>query len=169
LNTQQLEWLISQAISWVRRQQKKFRPSALPINETEKEIMKPFFGSEVLSCARFIIVPRIENPEFYKSIGKVPLDFSQMWGITFIDTICVVTSRMSAPLLFHELVHVCQYQLLGADQFIRRYVLGWANGGFEYRNIPLEKQAYRLQGLYDSIGKSFSVEDIVCQEMDITR
>ena len=60
-----------------------------------------------------------------------PLDFTTMEGITFVDTILVSDRKHPpdqplAPLLFHELVHVVQYAMLGLPVFISRYVRGWA-------------------------------------------
>ena len=80
-----------------------------------------------------------------------PLDFTQMAGITFLDTVLILRTKADlseaalTSLLFHEAVHVVQYEHLGLDRFMHEYVMGWAANGFEYRNIPLERQAYALQ------------------------
>ena len=67
---------------------------------------------------------------------------------------------MSA-LVFHELVHVVQYEILGGvDEFSRQYVLGYATGGFEYATIPLEAVAYELQQRFEAgTDVPFSVRD----------
>ena len=48
-------------------------------------------------------------------------------------------------LLFHEIVHVVQYRLLGVRGFAEQYIRGWARSGFDYREIPLEVEAYALE------------------------
>lgn len=101
----------------------------------------------------------IQNPPFYADLERagidIPLDFRQMTGITFIDTIVVAeAARLPSsewlPLLFHELIHVLQYQELGLHRFVQLYVLGWAVGGFRYEDISLERDAYELDGQFRS-------------------
>lgn len=65
-------------------------------------------------------------------------------------------------LMFHELVHVVQYQLLELAEFVEWYVHGWVKNGFDYFAIPLERYAYELQRRYDeSSGQVFSVAEEV--------
>ena len=86
-----------------------------------------------------------------------------MAGITFVDTIVAVKPWMwtsdRVSLLFHECVHVCQYRILGIDRFFEEYVKGWAQNGFDYYSIPMEKDAYELEHLFSASSQgSFSVE-----------
>jgi hypothetical protein len=81
-------------------------------------------------------------------------DFTAAAGITFIDTILISQQGLEAhsdlgPLIFHELVHVVQYDVLGVDEFIKCYVQGWAKSGFDYYTIPLEMEPYNLQRRYE--------------------
>jgi hypothetical protein len=65
------------------------------------------------------------------------------------------------PLLFHELVHAVQYKHLGLQGFADAYVRGFLTGG-SYEEIPLEKQAYELEGKFSAnSAATFSVEDDV--------
>ncbi|HKK28450.1 MAG TPA: hypothetical protein VKB18_10235 [Gemmatimonadota bacterium] len=111
----------------------------------------------------------IDNPPFYREIGRVLLDFTGMSGITFRDTVVVHAERVPEPpplaLLFHELVHVVQFEALGVTEFTRRYVAGWAEGGFSYHAIPLERQAYRLQAGFESGRLDRSVNELVAEEL----
>ncbi len=90
-----------------------------------------------------------------------------MAGITLGDTILIaradaVPTSEWLPLLFHELVHVVQYELLDFPEFIRRYVGGWVRNGFLYAAIPLEQHAYELETMFRSNpGEPFSVHDEV--------
>ncbi len=110
-------------------------------------------------------VPGIDNPPFYREIGRVVLDFTGMTAITFADTVVLnrrfVEGPAPAGLLFHELVHVVQYDVLGVDEFTRLYVGGWAAGGFSYRDIPLERMAYRLQAEFEAGTLQGGVHDLV--------
>jgi hypothetical protein len=62
------------------------------------------------------------------------------------------------------MVHVTQYRLLGAKRFAELYVIGWAQNGFEYGRIPLERQAYDLQKKFDEGKGPFAVAQLLKQE-----
>ena len=97
-----------------------------------------------------------------------------MAGITFVDTICIAASRVGesplnrSALLFHECVHVVQYHLLGLDEFMLRYVLGWAENGRSYNHIPLEVYAYELETRYRGApGKPFPALALVERQLGL--
>lgn len=77
-----------------------------------------------------------------------------MAGITFDDTVLLSQAERVGDdvaflgLLFHELVHVAQYEVLGVDEFVCQYVQGYAANGFVYERIPLEVAAYNLGGKF---------------------
>ncbi len=104
----------------------------------------------------------------------LPLDFTTMEGITFVDTILVSDrehppDQPLAPLLFHELVHVVQYAMLSLPVFMSRYVRGWAEAGQDYFSIPLEEGAYAVQNRYVAQpNASFSVEEEVRRQLGLT-
>ena len=50
-------------------------------------------------------------------------------------------------LLFHELVHVCQYGVLGLDRFVTLYLSDWRQQ-FDYDAIRLERQAFALEARF---------------------
>ena len=98
---------------------------------------------------------------------------ASMAGITFIDTILLSVSHLeggkpSLGLLFHELVHVIQYRLLGVETFIDLYVRGWAENGMDYYAIPLERDAYELQNRYETDPtRPFSVASEVARRLKV--
>ena len=97
-----------------------------------------------------------------------------MEGITFVDTILVSQGHHpydppSPTLLFHELVHVVQYALLGRDALVERYVRGWAENGQKYFRIPLERDAYALQARYEALPQQgFSVQTEVRRQLGLS-
>lgn len=144
--------------SWVKDQRARYRPSAIPLDDNTRRSLQPFFSAATLDSVRVLRVPEVENPGFYAAFVQagqpLPLDFRQMAGITFGDVVLVSTAHAvpgesPVSLMFHELVHVVQYSNLGIDEFIRRYVIGWAAAGFDYYQIPLEQDAYTLQNAFD--------------------
>src|SRR5262249_51417378 len=109
-------------------------------------------------AARIRHVSRIETPSFYVTLEQmgrpIPFDFRRTAGITFFNTVLIArserTSRGFDSLYFHECVHIVQYHLLGIDNFIERYVNGWAQNGFSYPSTPLEQTAYDLQRAFEA-------------------
>jgi len=154
-----VEFLIRKGADWVRAQRDLHRPTARALTAQEKGSFAGFFDTQTLDSARIKTVPVIQNPEFYNQLTtlgvRIPLDFTGMSGIAFEDTILLSTTQTSghapsASFLFHELVHVVQYETLGLHAFVQQYIQGWAQNGFQYAAIPLERDAYELQSRYES-------------------
>ncbi|MDX1623704.1 MAG: hypothetical protein R3199_06960 [Gemmatimonadota bacterium] len=140
------------AARWVASRRRAHRPGASPIGPAERSALEPHFAGEVLDRARVRRVPAIEPPSLLSALGRLGLDLpltgGRIQGIAFDDTILLlerIPPRANLPLLFHELVHVAQYRLLGIRGFVERYVRGWIENGGRYRDIPLERIAYELQ------------------------
>ncbi len=165
-----LPWLIHEGTRWVQSQRDANRPMARPLDDREVDALERFFGPAIMNLSSLRVVPHISNPPFYPMLlasGIPVIDFSQGSGITFIDTILIsAEGKLLGPvplsLVFHELVHVVQYDLVGVDEFVSRYVKGWFAQGPEYASIPIERQAYDLQALYEANPTNgFSVEAYV--------
>ncbi len=153
-----LRHLVENRRAWVQAQRDHQRRSARKLTLSEKVALSPFFENRTLDIARVKRVPLIENPGFYVD------DFTNSRGIAFMDTILVSdrycpSTEPLVPVLFHELVHVVQYGLLGRDAFVERYVSGWAENGQDHFRIPMESHAYALQARYEANPlQPFSVE-----------
>ena len=147
-----LVWAIDETRKWIQQQRELHRPAALVLPDVTRHQLGPFFADGALGSARVRSVETIPNPPFLDQARALGLpvdgiDFSQMAGLTLVDTILVSETVPAADptgLIFHELVHVVQYQILGLDEFARRYVHGIVDGGFDYYRIPLEIQAFQL-------------------------
>jgi hypothetical protein len=85
-------------------------------------------------------------------------------GITYLDTY-FLKRRIAhdESLHFHELIHVVQWRLLGAEFFIALYAGGLDK--FGYRNSPLEKIAYDAQELFDRSTAVFDAEKFVSDRL----
>ncbi len=110
---------------------------------------------------------RVPNPPFYADLEKLGFtglpDFTTMAAITF-DDVVVFHDSMTPQLIFHEMVHVVQYRLLGIDEFARLYVRGYLQGG--YARTPLEVCAYQLDGRFIMGSVGFDVESEVKSWID---
>jgi hypothetical protein len=162
-----LRLVIQQGVGWVRFQQRKHRAATRPMNESEWLQLSRFFDMSTLSTVSVAILPELENPRVVSLLRRLgmrdTLDFSTAAGVTYGDIILISQSHEgdvpSISLLFHEMVHVVQYRVLGVRGFIERYVRGWAENGYAYLTIPLERDAYALQRRYDENPQQvFSVE-----------
>jgi hypothetical protein len=170
-----LTFLVENGIRWVESQITENRSTARDLTLAEKEEFALFFESNILDTARIKMVPVIDNPDFYSTLQEmnIPklLDLRMVLGITFKDTI-ILSQRLLGPdsapkeLLFHELVHVVQYEVLGLRRFVEHYVQGWVKGGLDYYAIPLEIDAYDLEERYKKDPKAeFSVRQAVLKRL----
>jgi hypothetical protein len=170
--------LIGQGQKWIRQQREAFRPRGRELPESNLADLAKYFDPDLLKGVRTVAVPAIENPPFLAQFGsalslaRVPmLDFSTMAALTLIDTVLItpaVPPGEMDSLVFHELVHVVQYDLLGLDKFVELFVSGWVNQGFNYAAIPLEMDAYELQYQYEGDPESgFDVRDEVSRRLEL--
>lgn len=169
LSPEELSLLERQATRWVLELEESQRPLARPLTESEKTAFGRHFTAELLDRARLREVEGIENPEFYEKFfaergNPLPIDFRRASGLALVDTVLVVSRRVPPgsagwlPLLFHELVHLVQAEVLGREGHVADYVRGWAGNGFEYRAIPQEAQAFELAARFRATpGRPFSV------------
>ena len=169
-----LVFLEKQGSRWISNVRVAHRPLGRVLTPVEVQTVAPYFDESLLRTVRISRVPSISNPDFYSFLLEqsiaIPLDFTQMAAITFVDTILVserqpLPASEEMPLLFHELVHVVQYGLLGLDEFVTRYVRGWASNGFQYSGIPLERWAYELDARFRTGAPAFSVAAEVTRQL----
>ena len=152
--------------SYISESRKKYAPQSASLTAEQRAAMLPFFPAEILDSARLCVLDgsRVPNPSMYSmarmmGIRNLP-DFSDMAAITFVDVI-VSHEEFTHDLLFRELVHVVQYAQLGVKEFAARYVNGFIQGG-SYEEIPLEKNAYSLEGRFSANpDRPFSVTEEV--------
>jgi hypothetical protein len=153
---------------YITNSRTKYAPQAVPLTEAQRSAMQPYFPAETLENARLCVLhgTRVPNPSMYSmaklmGIRNLP-DFSDMAAITFVDVV-VSQEEFTDALLFHELVHVVQYAQMGVSEFASRFVSGFIQGG-SYEQVPLEKNAYLLEGRFsENRNQPFSVDDEVRQ------
>lgn len=122
---------------------------ARAISSLDFKRLPVFFHQELLERAKVVTVERVPFPPV-SSFGLpefAVLEQTSFGGVTFQDTIFLQVSQASESLHFHELVHVVQWNQLGADNFLLAYGIGLVQ--FGYRESPLEQMAYSLQAQFD--------------------
>lgn len=158
---------------WLLNRRRNYRRRARTLDERERASMDGFFTEALLESVRISAVRRIADPMIcgLARAARIaaPPSLETMAGLAMIDTVVIASGHRlvrgrddTLRLLFHELVHVVQFRLLGVRRMVRRYVRGWVESGYDYWSIPLEKDAYELGGRFAAApGEVFSVEDEV--------
>lgn len=165
--------LIEMGQQWLREQRNLYIANARPLTDEEKKLLQGYYDNKILDKVRLAAVDRISNPTFYTELvksGNPILDISGSAGITFIDCIVIrKVFRKDLPawnsILFHELVHVVQYEILGSKRLIEAYLTAWSQNDYSYDKIPLEMQARRLEIRFDRREPPFSVRKAVEKEL----
>jgi hypothetical protein len=159
LTTAQIAGFTQAVAEYIRVQRAAYAPRAAPL--AFSDVWSRFFPVTDLERVR-ILQPgqeRVDNPPFYADLEKMGFtglpDFRTMAAITY-DDVVVFHDDLTPQLIFHEMVHVVQYRLLGVDEFARLYVRGYLHGG--YSGTPLEICAYELDGRFIMGSVGFDVE-----------
>jgi hypothetical protein len=154
ISDEQVEWVIQRVAAYIDQQRQTYRRRALPLSQNQRAAMTSFFSASILESARVVVQAgeRVSNPPFYAELvkmgfeaGSLP-DFAEMAAITYVDTVVSHEQFADRP-LFHELVHVVQYEKLGLAEFTAKYVKGFLIDG-SYEAIPLEINAYELDARF---------------------
>ncbi len=133
------------------------------LSQAERGLFDRYFESELLESVRVARVERIEPALPLWVVRRLPAgaDISMAGGMAFGDAVvvCRGEERREHPrsVLFHELVHCAQYRAMGVRGFLREYLGGWVDVGFDYFSIPLEVQAYAMQDRFEK-GEVFEVD-----------
>ena len=169
-NESLIDYLIEGGSQWVQAQRTRYQALAQPLPLPMIDALERFFGSRTLIRARIAIIPYIEEPDFFPKVraAGVSINWPEMRGVTYDNVIlisqrCIPPPYDMLPLIFHELVHVVQYEVLGIRAFMERYVRGGMTGaGFDYVSIQLEKDVNGLEERYrKNPNVGFSVKDEV--------
>ena len=150
---------------YIERNALKHHRDARKLTVREQDAMAAFFPADLLYRARIATPTQALHPP---RIQKLATIFGMETLLTPDATAAITFNHVIAhygPLslrtLFHELVHVEQYKQLSVRHFARLYVRGFLHTG-SYESIPLEAQAYELDGRYAANpALRFSVRDEV--------
>jgi hypothetical protein len=149
--------------AWLEGQRDRYRSDrrAVTLGDDVRRPLVPFFGQDVVDRTRFVTLhaDSADRPPFLSQLREVGLSesvldrFTDVSAITYQDVVvmpCLEPDVAHLPLVFHELVHVVQFDELGLQRFIERYLDQWVAAGFRYEGIGLELDAYALQRRFES-------------------
>jgi len=115
-----------------------------PLRENEKTYLKRFFPVRLVDGVRIV-------EELASSGAFIHKASATTYGNNLIVINKNRAGNRSLKLLKHEMVHICQYDVLGIKGFAEEYTNGYVDNGYEYRSIPMEADAYDYEELDDAI------------------
>ena len=142
----QVEPYIKPAIEYAKENEKEALENGSELTANEKKLARKI-GIKNVDKIRVMYVNEFPFPkdkhlaELARSIG---FDSPFMGGFTFGYGVYIRNGE--EQLLAHELIHVRQYENMGIDAFMTRYMLELAVMG--YRSAPLEVEAYNESNNY---------------------
>ena len=153
---------------WIRRTLTEHSNRAQPVASYHFPRLGAFYSGKFLTTAKVVEVERVPVPPL-SALGLTgfrEFETGNYAGITFLDTYFVQSGEaLRESLHFHELVHVVQWQHLGAERFVMAYALGYLQGG-GYRANRLEVMAYNFQDYFEKGGQPINIEASVRQQLD---
>jgi len=160
------------AARYIQYQRDKWHGRAKPLLEETRKRLSDHFAAEDLSRVRIVEHARlpIPNPPGYLQLLKLSRlalpDPMQVAAITF-DDVVVARGEIWESLLFHEMVHVTQFRLLGVRRFAEQYMRGFV-ATRSYEGIPLEVCAFTLEDRFLRGGGPLDVEAEVRRRFDLS-
>jgi hypothetical protein len=161
-----LRFAIFVGTTWIKLQRRKHRRQARALLPEERDALSTYFDENTLDSVRIAFASQLTSPVI-SSLLRIfrlshLLDMRGAAGITFGEVVLIIRddrkSSVDFSLLFHELIHVVQYRVLGLHSFMKRYIRGWNENSRAYLLIPLERDAYSLQARFDR-GEKFDAEE----------
>ena len=153
--------------SWIDATLANHAASARSVQQLGFSRLPKYFSSSFLNNAKCVSISSVPIPPL-SAIGLAEFsDFEkgQYDGITYKDTYFLRSTRAHDEALhFHELVHVVQWQHLGAEKFLTAYALELQR--FDYRGNRLEIMAYKHQANFENNVAPYDVEKDVRGELD---
>jgi hypothetical protein len=161
----ELAGLIAEATAWMRQQRDKYYPLSTSLSEAVKGELRPFFPAEILDTLRIRDVSStgetIPYPPFYERVraggARVVPDAAHMTAIPFVD-VALFNRQPTLRTIFHTLVHVTQYSVVGLERVMKGYFHALNESGL-WMVVPFEEQAYKMDARFTKDSSDyFSVE-----------
>lgn len=154
---------------WVNETNLHFATARRPCTEF-KELFAGYFPDPFLARSYYVEVRDVPLPprELIGEIALSELADRSIEGLTLDDTYYLTPDAANnLRVHFHELVHVAQWQHLGLDKFIARYVEELAVHGYD--RMPLERMAYDLDAQFVAGGPVLDVRKAVREALETQR
>jgi hypothetical protein len=147
---------------YITHQKRRWHRNALPLTTSQQALLSRYFGAQDLARVRIAETQRlpIPNPPGYRQLREhITFDLpnpESVAAMTF-DHVVVARTPLLDAIVFHEMVHVTQFRLLGVKAFAEQYVRGFL-ANRRYDQIPLEVCAFELEERFIRDHRPFDVE-----------
>lgn len=166
MTQQEFETKYPMILGWIEQTLAGHASQARTIASLGFKRLPQYFAPDVLSSAKVAYVAKVPAPPLSAlGLGQFS-SFENMdaAGITYLDTfLSSEEMRGDEAHHFHELVHVLQWQMLGAKNFVAAYADGLERIG--YRASPLETMAYTLENVFQTSPSPFDVAEVVRNQL----
>ena len=157
--------MIEQIGQWIDQTNIAYQEQRTCCDHFSKEF-EGFYSVPFLQNAFFAVVDKIPKPDFpeLRQMGLGDFIDMDVTGITYKNTYYILPHAINTiSLHFHELVHVAQWKILGARNFIQRYIFEIQNYG--YSQAPLEIMAYSLDNHFSRGGNKVDIPSFVSEKI----
>jgi hypothetical protein len=145
-------------LDWIVHTLDSYAEVARPVASFGFQRLPLYFSESLLNAAQVVVTDRLPVPPL-SAMGLsefVRFEVQAMTGVTYLDTYFLVPNASADEAVhLHELVHVIQWQVLGARDFLLFYAAGMVEHG--YSSNPLEQMAYEHQAKFDGGEPAYSV------------
>ena len=152
--------------SWIRNTLASHSNAAKLVSSQGFARLPSYFTAELLVSSKFVTIDKVPLPPL-SEMGLTrfaQLESGDFDGITYLDTFFLKKGRArDERLYFHELIHIVQWSLLGAERFLATYADGLEKYG--YRDSPLEVMAYNAEAAFVQSSNIFDAEELVANEL----
>jgi len=156
--------LIQGFAAYLQQQKAHYLPSSAPLSPQHRAPLAGFFSSSLLEKVRIVELHGAPMPAPPAAMTKIVSErvklpeVAHMDSLTFADLV-VFRDTVTERRLFHALVHVAQFTLLGVEPYFDLYVRAFLKNR-SYLAVPLEMHAFGLDSRYaQAPSEVFSVED----------
>jgi hypothetical protein len=166
---QEFEAAFPKVMSWIQQTLVTHKALARSVTSKNFKRLPLYFSRTQLELAKFVVIECVPVPPL-SSIGLSrfsEFERGDYDGVTYLDTYFLKKARADDESLhFHEMIHIVQWRLLGAEVFVAMYAGGLEKLG--YRSSPLEKMAYDAQESFTRSGPAFDAEKLVGEKFSAT-
>ena len=166
MEKEQFQYLVSEVRSWIADTLADYKTQMEPIAKVRFKRLKEYYPRTLLERIQRVIVDRCPVPPL-EWTGISQLGEIEAWdikGIPWANTIFIRRDLANWEAIhFHELVHIIQWEHLGAERYLTAWAIGTITLG--YRENPLEEMAFRHQARFEEDGKPFDIVSEVSKEI----
>ena len=157
---------LSEVKSWIARTLIDYEARMQPVAAARFAKLEGYYPADLLSSAQRVIVDRCPVPPL-GGTGVPQLAEIEHWalkGIPWENTMFIRQDLADWDAIhFHELLHIGQWQFLGADRYLTAWTIGTISKG--YRDNPLEEMAFRHQLRFETEDTPYDVIGEVTAEI----